>query len=227
MSQHVRSCGGTTKKTPTKKPARPKKKSTAPKKKSVTPKKKSVTPKKKKATIPPPLHLLPYTYTVPVGPAYFNGCMPKPVVPVVTTLSSPESGVYMRPAPGEPNGVVGIAPPTQQQTVLGSRTTMPTLVPGEEIPPSGDPGPSVDLWTNITQYYDAEGQLLTGPMWAVWSQKEQTYLVTYQTPKYVDGHWTYATNPPVPDGAPAWHAGEAYDVNSCPAIIVTFSPNGS
>ncbi len=173
--------------------------------------------------IPPPYVPVPYIITQSASPAFFNGCQTNPAQGTVMNITTPQVGVVMRVAPGEPPHRVVIQPPTQDGVILGGDATEPPwLPPGHQLPPSGQPAPEPTIWYNL-QLDSLIGQRLTGPMWAVWSRKEQQYRVTYH-PRWNGRYWTYFTTT-AKVGTPVWSAGESYDVTACPMPLVQFKPN--
>lgn len=164
------------------------------------------------------------THWISQGPLYFNGCQTNPLQSVVTNdWSSTGVGFWdMRLASGEPGGVV-VQPPQSQTLVMGA-TTEPKLQPGQQIPASGMLAPAPSLWGSM-QTEGAIGQVIPGPMWAVWSQKmfpeTTTQFYIWRNGQWIPGPSSTVTGPPV------WRAGESYNVNSCPAPIVNITPTST
>lgn len=168
---------------------------------------------------PPPLR---YVMTVGFGSWWFNGCQSNPARADVMNASSAQLGQYMKVAPGESSGTVGIAPPTEDAVQLGGDPG-PLLHAGQEVPSSGQPRASATLWMNLQQD-ELVGTLIPGPMWAIVSRRAQKYVVT---PYWAwEGHWVILYRYQK-DGPPIWTATESYNVESCPAPMVDFSPTNN
>ena len=188
--------------------------------------------------IPPPLLYQTRTVTwKATGPLYFNGCQTQPPQQTVindwvpnTSGQGTSRGYWtMRLAAHEPTGVIVQAP--QKQIVQMGATQEPTLKPGEVVPASGALAPSASFWNSMVQEQATspntiEGgintMLLPGPMWAVWSQSQQEYATQYHY-AWV-GQWVETGSTTVKVGRPVWHAGEAYNINSCPVPVVQITP---
>lgn len=192
-------------------------------------------PKKAPSTTPPapapsPLPAAFVTDTVDT-PWVFNGCMPHPVVPVVTPFYEGMGTTYDQVAPGEPENEVRIAVPTYDAV------EMPPSVPGVKAGTSVGQytaQASASLWEAMTQQ-GAIGELLSGPGWGIESEQLQNWLHTpfwhqgaaiTNSKGVVTGHQAhYLAWNVTADGPPYWVARELFYVNACPYPIVTVTTN--
>lgn len=183
-------------------------------------------------TPPPPDIVL--THWIGHGPMYFNGCQSNPPEKTVANLwmantsgkGSSRGTWSIHLAPGEPL-YVPIQAPQAQTLVMGQE---PMLHPGEVVPPSGKLRPSPSFWQSMVQEQATSAATITngvntlvlpGPMWAIWSQKMYPETTT-QVYTWQNGEWVLSRSKTV-TGRPIWRAGESYNVESCPAPIVTIT----